>query len=93
MDVRDETFDAKMTVLIENVEHHIEEEEKEMFPQAQQKLGSQLDALGKEMMQRKEALMKRATSTTRSRSTSASRSRSGGSTRSRSGSKTASRSR
>src|SRR5215212_6588528 len=27
-----EQFDAKMTVLIENVEHHAEEEEKEMFP-------------------------------------------------------------
>jgi hemerythrin superfamily protein len=28
----DETFTPKMTVLIENVEHHAEEEESEMFP-------------------------------------------------------------
>jgi hemerythrin superfamily protein len=36
----DEHWAAKMTVLIENVEHHAEEEEKEMFP----KLRSGLDA-------------------------------------------------
>ncbi|HZO28996.1 MAG TPA: hemerythrin domain-containing protein, partial [Chloroflexota bacterium] len=29
-----EQFEAKFTVLIENVEHHIEEEEKEMLPDA-----------------------------------------------------------
>ena len=29
----DESWAAKMTVLIENVEHHAEEEEKELFPQ------------------------------------------------------------
>ncbi|HVW82297.1 MAG TPA: hemerythrin domain-containing protein [Mycobacteriales bacterium] len=34
-----EHFDAKVTVLIENVEHHIEEEEKEWFPEVREKLG------------------------------------------------------
>src|SRR6185295_8359252 len=32
MSPEDERFDAKMTVLIENVEHHMEEEEQEWFP-------------------------------------------------------------
>ncbi|MGI8816455.1 MAG: hypothetical protein ACR2G2_14585 [Pseudonocardia sp.] len=33
MDADNERFDAKVTVLIENVTHHIEEEEQEWFPQ------------------------------------------------------------
>ncbi len=32
LDPRDERFDAKVTVLIENVRHHIEEEQTEFFP-------------------------------------------------------------
>jgi hemerythrin superfamily protein len=34
-----ERFRAKMTVLIENVRHHVEEEEKELFPQVRAALG------------------------------------------------------
>ena len=34
-----ETFDAKVTVLIENVRHHVEEEEQEWFPQVRKALG------------------------------------------------------
>jgi hemerythrin-like domain-containing protein len=78
----DENYDAKFTTLKENVEHHIEEEEKEMFPEAEEKLGSQINALGKKMLERKEALTKRTTSAgksaakpTRSRSASSTRSR------------------
>ncbi|HEX3707853.1 MAG TPA: hemerythrin domain-containing protein [Mycobacteriales bacterium] len=32
-------FDAKVSVLIENVEHHIEEEESDWFPKVREKLG------------------------------------------------------
>jgi hemerythrin-like domain-containing protein len=45
-----ERFDAKTTVLIENVRHHIEEEEQEWFPKVRQGLGrKQLQELGAEM--------------------------------------------
>lgn len=51
----DEQFDAKMTVVMENVEHHAaEEEEKKMFPQAKKDLGMErLRELGERMAQRK----------------------------------------
>jgi len=54
--VDDEAWAAKMTVLIENVEHHAsEEEEEEMFPQARKALGAAaLDELG-ELLEAKKA--------------------------------------
>jgi hemerythrin superfamily protein len=39
MRTEDERFEAKMTVLIENVTHHMEEEEQELFPLVREKLG------------------------------------------------------
>lgn len=39
MSPKDERFDAKMTVLIENVQHHMEEEEDEWFPKVREGLG------------------------------------------------------
>jgi hemerythrin-like domain-containing protein len=51
MDPADERFDAKATVLIENVEHHIEEEEQEWFPQVREGLSrTQLRDLGARML-------------------------------------------
>lgn len=49
MSPEDERYDAKMTVLCENVEHHIQEEEEEMLPDALRKLRGQVEALGQEM--------------------------------------------
>ena len=50
LDPKDETFDAKTTVLIENVRHHIEEEETEWFPQVRKALGrNRLVELGEQM--------------------------------------------
>src|SRR5690349_21493392 len=47
MKPEDERFTAKTTVLIENVRHHIEEEEQEWFPQVRKGLGRrQLQELG-----------------------------------------------
>jgi hemerythrin superfamily protein len=39
MDPAAERFDAKVTVLIENVRHHVEEEEDEFFPKVRNELG------------------------------------------------------
>ena len=52
-----EQFEAKFTVLIENVEHHIDEEEKEMLPDAKKTLGDDIKALGDQMQARKEELL------------------------------------
>jgi hemerythrin superfamily protein len=50
-----ERFDAKTTVLIENVTHHIEEEEDEWFPQVREKLGrKQLSEIGERLLEAKE---------------------------------------
>ena len=46
-----ERFDAKTTVLIENVEHHMSEEEDEWFPQVREGLGrKQLQEIGAQMI-------------------------------------------
>ena len=47
---------AKMTVLIENVEHHAEEEEQEMFPDCREQLGEErLAQLGEELEARQQS--------------------------------------
>ncbi len=49
VDPEDERFEAKMTVLSELVEHHADEEEKEMFKSAQRLGDDELEALGERM--------------------------------------------
>ncbi|MFE0748470.1 hemerythrin domain-containing protein [Gordonia sp. NPDC058843] len=55
-----ERFDAKTTVLIENVEHHIEEEEDEWFPKVREALSRKdLREIGEEMLRRREKAPRR----------------------------------
>jgi hypothetical protein len=54
LDVSDETWGAKALVMKENIEHHIEEEEGEMFRQARQVFdATELEDLGGRMEARK----------------------------------------
>lgn len=49
--------DAMVSQLMSTVQHHVQEEESQMLPQAQQQLGSQLDQLGMQMQQQKQQKM------------------------------------
>ncbi|WKN55734.1 hemerythrin domain-containing protein [Rhodococcus opacus] len=52
MEPDDERFDAKTTVLIESVEHHIEEEEQEWYPKVREELGrKQLQEMSARMLE------------------------------------------
>ena len=55
MTPEDERFEAKATVLIENVTHHIEEEEQEWFPKVREGLGrKKLQEIGELLLEAKE---------------------------------------
>ena len=56
MDPGDALYDAKVIVLGEYVDHHVQEEENEIFPQAE-KSGIDLDELGADLAERKRELM------------------------------------
>ena len=60
MDAGDELYEAKVKVLGEQVRHHIEEEEDELFPEIEA-LELDLAALGKKMAERKTALLEATT--------------------------------
>ena len=54
-----EKFEPKLTVLIEDVEHHVEEEEKEMFKLVEEQFDeTTLEELGAEMEEEKAAFQK-----------------------------------
>lgn len=56
MDPDEDLYDAKVKVLGEEIEHHVKEEEEEMFKQAK-KSGLDMMALGQEMAQRKQEIL------------------------------------
>jgi hemerythrin superfamily protein len=53
----DDFFDAKVQVLSEQIEHHVKEEEGELFPQVR-KADIDLKALGEQIAERKRELLK-----------------------------------
>jgi hemerythrin superfamily protein len=54
MKPQDERFTAKTTVLIENVRHHVEEEEQDWFPKVREALGRKaLQEIGNELLEAK----------------------------------------
>lgn len=52
----DADYESTVEELMECVSHHVEEEEGEMFPEAEQQLGRELTRLGEQMQQRKQQL-------------------------------------
>jgi len=54
----DPRFDAKFTVLAENVRHHIKEEETQMLPKARKLGKARLAELGAQMMDRRQELQR-----------------------------------
>lgn len=56
MQANEDMFDAKVTVLGEYINHHIKEEQEQMFPKIK-KSSLDLEALGEELVQRKQELM------------------------------------
>jgi iron-sulfur cluster repair protein YtfE (RIC family) len=55
--LEDEMYKANFTVLAEYVEHHVKEEEQEMFPKVRKLKGLDLDELAQTMQTRKEELL------------------------------------
>ena len=65
MQTSDPQFSTLMQELQQDVEHHVQEEETEMLPKAEQELSDQMDRLGQEMQARKQQLMGAMGQTTR----------------------------
>jgi general stress protein YciG len=61
MDPEDESFESKFHDMIQDVEHHVGEEEGEMLPVAEEVLGEALEELGRDMQKRKQELLENLT--------------------------------
>jgi hemerythrin superfamily protein len=76
MEETDEEFESQFSELVENVQHHVEEEENEMLPKVEES-SLDLNSLGDQMSKRREALQssggatKKRTSATTSRKSTA----------------------
>jgi hemerythrin superfamily protein len=72
MEEADEDFESQFSQLVENVQHHVEEEENEMLPKVEQ---SELDlnSLGQQMSQRKQELQNGGRATKKASNASSSR--------------------
>ena len=57
MQASDPQFTTLFQQLQQDIEHHVQEEETEMLPKAEQELSDQMDRLGQEMAARKQQLM------------------------------------
>ncbi len=55
MQAGDDLYDAKVTVLNEYIDHHVKEEQNQLFPQVK-KAKLDLEALGEKMLERKQEL-------------------------------------
>jgi hemerythrin superfamily protein len=55
MDETDEEFESQFSQLVENVQHHVEEEENEMLPKAEES-SLDLNSLGQQMSRRKQEM-------------------------------------
>jgi hypothetical protein len=59
-DAEDESFDARVKVLKELIEHHVEEEEGELFPEVEKEIDSdELEAMGQKMEARFDEVLKK----------------------------------
>ena len=76
MEEADEEFESQFSQLVENVQHHVEEEENEMLPKVEE---SELDlnSLGQQMSQRKQELQNGGRATKKASNASSSRKRAG----------------
>lgn len=60
MQASDPAYTSTFQKMMQSVEHHVQEEETGMLPQAREALGGQTDALGDQMMLRKQQVLQQA---------------------------------
>ena len=86
MEEADEEFESQFSQLIENVQHHVEEEENEMLPKVEES-DMDLNSLGEQMAQRKQQMQNGGRATKKSNARSSRKSAGSKSTRRKSAGK------